>query len=141
MDLGGSNMHELSRVMMAVARQSYQESGSRAWGRFKLDEKLEANLFGVSLTLTYRFHIGSEPKFSGNALSLTGRNWFVRLGAGSYTNDITPELAKELGMEQHIVPLPSGNAWRYLIPLHFDGREGFRHDMTLLRLFSSEWDQ
>jgi hypothetical protein len=125
------NLQEIAAVMCAVAIGNDVKMGKRGF------KKVTRDLFGLQL----------EVRFKSPSIALVGKSWRCRLKIGQLNTGKTsckvPYLryghrreGKMLATVVDVFPF-----WVEEVKVEIDDQNRFERDWTLLRLFSSEWEE
>lgn len=126
----GSDPGEIVRVMMAMVRTPLADGRRPQWvcknGRTYYE--LRNSICGVKMVL--------RELCVGRQIGLTGaRGWAVDF----FISEFRSRNADPSELHDYDVPTTKGVQHRYLSLCDVKNPEAFRHDMTLLRLFDTEW--
>ena len=125
----GSSAKEISAIMRAVARDN-------SWNKKKQKFMTRRVVCGISLYL-FDKHKKKENPYSNKEngwLTLTGRDWSIQLFVSSWPG--------ETGSDPGFCHYPRYREMLYAKVMHdIVNPNGFKRDLTLLRMFSSEWNE
>ena len=140
MDLFGARFEEVVGVMNAVATEANDTNGWRLQGEYAIAEGL---ISGISIRLRQRFVSGTLT-----AISITGKGWMVNFNVNRREPNNLPADVPRFSPEivqsnwfgfSHASPGKLVRKFCLHTPSVMSPEE-FRTEMTLLRMFSSEWE-